>query len=129
MSCRTYSEAHSIRRSLSANYKLGGRARGFDNESGLRAYLGPSPPGYEWHHIIKQNGQFRPDLTSRDGIRTWIQNTDNMVAVPVIKHYCISGLMSEAVSGIQLRAIVKAHSPQAQQNIGIQFLRQCGAIR
>jgi hypothetical protein len=38
-------------------------ARGFDSEAELRAYLGPAPPGYEWHHLIEQTGQFRPDLT------------------------------------------------------------------
>jgi hypothetical protein len=43
--------------------------QGFDSEAALRAYLGDPPPGYEWHHIIEQNGQFRPDLTSSEGIR------------------------------------------------------------
>jgi hypothetical protein len=67
---------------------------GFATQAQLLSYLGPPPPGYEWHHIIEQNGQFRPDLTSPEGIATWIQNTDNMVLVSVIKHYCVSGLMS-----------------------------------
>jgi hypothetical protein len=44
--------------------------------------------------LIEQTGQYRPDLTSSEGIRTWIQNTNNMVQVPMIKHYRISGLMS-----------------------------------
>jgi hypothetical protein len=43
---------------------------GFFTEQELRAYLGPPRPGYEWHHLIEQNGQFRPDLTMPDGIRT-----------------------------------------------------------
>ena len=72
--------------------------RGFYTEAALKAYLGPPPPGYEWHHLIEQNGQFRPDLTSIEGIYMWIQNTDNMVLVPVIKHYCISVLLSRLVS-------------------------------
>jgi hypothetical protein len=84
-------------------------------------------PGYEWHHIIEQSGQVRPDLTSPDGIRTWIQNTDNMVQVPVIKHFCISGYMSSG-TGIRLRDVVKAHSPLDQRYFGLMFLRVCRAI-
>src|SRR5215472_13247518 len=72
---------------------------GFYSEAELKRYLGDPPPGYEWHHIIEQNGQFRPDLTSPEGIRTWIQNTANMVMVPVIKHYCINGIMSRKPNG------------------------------
>lgn len=104
--------------------------RGFDTEAALRAYLDDAPPGYEWHHIIEQGGQFRPDLTSPEGIRTWIQNTDNMVTVPVIKHYCISGWMSRMdTSGARARNIVKAHGPEAQRGIGIGVLHLCGVIR
>jgi hypothetical protein len=96
----------------------------------LLNYLGPPRPGYEWHHLIEQNGQYRPDLTSSEGIRAWIQNTGNMVQVPVIKHYCISGIMSGAVAPrLRLRSIVKAHSPQAQRSLGIDLLKQCGVIR
>ncbi|MGC2415824.1 MAG: hypothetical protein WA459_24395, partial [Stellaceae bacterium] len=102
--------------------------RGFDTEAELRAYLGLPPPGYEWHHMIKQNGQFRPDLTSPDGIRTWIQNTNNMVAVPVIKHYCISGLMSAGGGSVRLRDVVRAHDPDAQREIGVELLRMCRVI-
>jgi hypothetical protein len=104
--------------------------RGFDSERDLLNYLGPPRPGYEWHHLIEQTGQYRPDLTSSEGIRTWIQNTGNMVQVPVIKHYCISGIMSGAVApGLRLRSIVKAHSPRAQRSLGIDLLKQCGVIR
>ncbi len=102
--------------------------RGFDTEPELRRYLGDPPPGYEWHHLIEQNGQWRPDLTLPEGIRTWIQNTDNMVLVPVIKHYCVSGLMSAGGGGVRLRDVVKAHHPDAQHEIGIQLLRRCGVI-
>jgi len=65
-------------------------------------------------------------LTSPQGIATWIQNTDNMVVVPVLKHYCISGMMSETNSGVRLRDVVKAHDPYAQREIGIELLRMCG---
>jgi len=98
---------------------------GFATEADLRAYLGPAPPGYEWHHLIEQKGQFRPDLTSPEGIRTWIQHTDNMVPVPVIKHYCISGIMSRTREGIRFRDVVKAHSPQAQRAFGRALLSVC----
>ncbi len=100
-------------------------SRGFDTEAELRAYLGPAPPGYEWHHLIEQTGQFRPDLTSPAGIRNWIQHTGNMVLVPVIKHYCISGLMSGGRRGLRLRNAVKAHSPQMQRAIGRELLSIC----
>ena len=101
-------------------------ARGFDSEAELRTYLGPAPSGYEWHHLIEQTGQFRPDLTSPAGIRNWIQHTDNMVLVPVIKHYCISGLMSSGFGGSRFRNIVKAHSPEDQREVGFGLLKACG---
>lgn len=41
---------------------------GFSDADQLKAYLGAALPGYEWHHIIEQTGQFRPDLTSPEGI-------------------------------------------------------------
>jgi hypothetical protein len=104
--------------------------RGFDTEAELRAYLGKPPPGYEWHHLIEQSRQYRPDLTNPEGIRTWIQNTDNMVRVPVIKHYCISGLMSEvAMPGTRFRDMVRAHDPQTQRDIGVSLLRMCGVVQ
>jgi hypothetical protein len=104
--------------------------RGFDTEAQLRAYLGDPLPGYEWHHIIEQNGQYRPDLTSSEGVRTWIQHTDNMVQVPVIKHYCVSGLMSAKVPpGMRLRDWVKPHEPAFQREMGLMLLHNCGAIR
>jgi hypothetical protein len=105
---------------------------GFLTEAQLKAYLGDPPPGYEWHHIIEQNGQFRPDLTSPEGIQEWIQNTDNMVAVPVIKHYCVSGIMSstpEKGSGVRVRDVLKIHNPTFQRLVGLGFLRMCGAIQ
>lgn len=40
--------------------------RGFETEAAVKAYLGPAPPGYDWHHIIEQS-QVRPDLTSLEG--------------------------------------------------------------
>ena len=105
-------------------------AMGFDTETELRAYLGPAPPGYEWHHLIEQTGQFRPDLTSPQGVRTWIQNTGNMVLVPVIKHYCISGLMSTRMGpGVRMRDFVKAHAPAFQREIGIGLLQTCKVIQ
>jgi hypothetical protein len=103
--------------------------RGFDTEAELRAYLGEPPPGYEWHHIIEQNGQFRPDLTSPEGIRIWIQNTDNMVRVPVIKHYCVTGLMSSSNRGVRIRDLIRAHAPIAQRAVGMEFLKECKAVR
>lgn len=101
--------------------------QGFDSDSALLNYLGRPLPGYEWHHIIEQNGQFRPDLTSPEGIRTWIQNTDNMVQVPVLKHFCISGIMSSGRT-IRLRDVVKIHLPEDQRLVGLGLLRFCRVI-
>jgi hypothetical protein len=105
---------------------------GFLSETRLRTYLGDPPPGYEWHHIIEQNGQTRPDLTSPDGIQTWIQNTDNVVMIPVIKHYCINSFMSSARppgSGIILRNTVRSMEPKDQYRTGIILLMLCGVIK
>jgi hypothetical protein len=103
--------------------------RGFLTEGALLSCLGPTIPGYEWHHIIEQSGQTRPDLTSDEGIQTWIQNTDNMVQVPVIKHFCVSGIMSSSVSpGVRLRDVVREHDPLAQRAAGIRLLRICRVI-
>jgi hypothetical protein len=105
---------------------------GFDKESQLKAYLGDPPPGYEWHHIIEQNGQTRPDLTSPEGVQTWIQNTDNVVLAPVIKHYCINSLMSRYTppqSGIRFRDTVKTLNGSDQRGIGLNLLRVCGVIK
>ncbi len=99
---------------------------GFNTEAELRAYLGPAPPGYEWHHLIEQNGQSRPDLTSPDGVRNWIQHTDNMVLAPIVKHYCISGIMNTKLGNVRFRDFVKAHSPPAQRAVGIMLLNRCG---
>jgi hypothetical protein len=80
--------------------------------------------------LIEQTGQYRPDLTSSEGIRTWIQNTNNMVQVPMIKHYRISGLMSgRSPFGGRLRDFVRAHAPWAQRAIGLDLLRACGVTR
>jgi hypothetical protein len=101
---------------------------GFDKESQLKAYLGDPPPGYEWHHIIEQNGQTRPDLTSPDGVQTWIQNTDNVVMIPVIKHYCINGYMSRVTppgSGIRLWDTVRTFDAPHQRMIGLILLNLC----
>lgn len=102
--------------------------RGFLTEAALRSYLGPAMPGYSWHYIIEQNGQTRPDLTSDEGIRTWIQNTHNVVQVPMLKHFCISGLMSSGGGGVRLRDVIKAHSPSDQYIAGLGFLRICRVI-
>jgi hypothetical protein len=100
---------------------------GFYTQRELLNYLGKPMPGYEWHHLIEQTGQYRPDLTSPEGIRIWIQNTNNVVQIPVIKHYCISALMSGRIpSGIRLRDAVRAHAPAIQRQIGIDLLRRCG---
>jgi hypothetical protein len=100
--------------------------RGFDTEAALRVYLGDPPPGYEWHHNIEQSGQWRPDLTSPEWVQTWIQNTENMVLVPVIKHYCLSGIMSRA-SGVEgrIRDIVRHFSPERQRDVGLELLSIC----
>lgn len=105
---------------------------GFQTWAQLLIYLGAPPPGYEWHHIIEQNGQTRPDLASPDGVRDWIQNTSNLVMVPVIKHYCINSYMSRATppdSGISLRNTVRTLSPETQRQIGLNLLRLCGVIQ
>lgn len=80
-------------------------------------------PGYEWHHIIEQNGQTRPDLITAEGILTWIQNTDNMVQTPVVKHFCVSAYMSTGTRGVRLRDIVREHSPITERDVGIALLR------
>jgi hypothetical protein len=106
--------------------------RGFDTANQLRAYLGDPPPGYEWHHIIEQNGQTREDLNTPEGIRTWIQNTENMVMIPVIKHYCINGFMSQTAppkSGIVLRNTVRSMEPKDQRQMGIILLMLCRVIK
>jgi hypothetical protein len=106
------------------------RPAGFDAEAELRKYLGYPTPGYEWHHIIEQNGQFRPDLTSPEGIRTWIQNTANMVMTPVIKHYCINGIMSRNRGGkLTVRGALKFHEPAFQWDVGLGLLKFCGIIQ
>jgi hypothetical protein len=105
---------------------------GFDTAAQLKTYLGDPPPGYEWHHIIEQNGQTQPDLTSPEGIQTWIQNTDNVVMVPVIKHYCINSFMSSAIppgSGIILRNTVRDMEPEEQRKMGIILLMLCRVTR
>jgi hypothetical protein len=106
--------------------------RGFDTANQLKAYLGDPPPGYEWHHIIEQNGQIRDDLITPEGIRTWIQNTDNMIMIPVIKHYCINGIMSSTFprgSGIILRNTVRNMEPKDQHQMGIILLMLCRVIK
>lgn len=115
-----------------ADLQTGKPPRGFDTAAQLRAYLGDPPPGYEWHHIIEQNGQTRDDLTSPEGIRNWIQNTDNVVMIPVIKHYCINGFMSSIVppdSGIILRKTVRGMEPKEQYRMGIILLMLCRVIK
>ncbi len=104
--------------------------RGFETESALKAYLGPAPPGYEWHHIIEQS-QVRPDLTSSEGQRQWIQHTDNMVLIPTLKHYVITGEMNSEFddTGLRLRDFVRPHSPQAQYAIGLELLRRHGVLQ
>lgn len=104
--------------------------RGFETEAALKAYLGPAPPGYEWYHIIEQS-QVRPDLTSPEGQRQWIQHTDNMVLIPTLRHYVITGEMNslERDTGLRFRDIVRAHSPQAQRQIGLGLLREKGVLQ
>jgi len=104
---------------------------GFDDANELKAYPGAPPPGYEWHDIIEQNGQTQPDLTGPDGIRDWIQNTNNVVMIPVIKHYCINSYMSRFAppkSGITFRSTVKTYDAAGQYRIGLNLLRLCGVI-
>ncbi|MBV8779367.1 MAG: hypothetical protein JO258_19400 [Alphaproteobacteria bacterium] len=104
---------------------------GFDTEAALLRYLGNSPPGYEWHHIIEQKAQIRPDLTSAQGVLTWIQNTANMVMVPVIKHYCVSGIMSSKPKkgDLTVRFALKFHQPLFQRAAGLEFLKICRVIQ
>jgi hypothetical protein len=100
---------------------------GFYTQRELLNYLGKPMPGYEWHHLIEQTGQYRPDLTSPEGIRIWIQNTNNVVQVPVIKRYCVSALMSEGMApGVRFRDMVRAHAPPIQRRIGVDLLKECG---
>jgi hypothetical protein len=102
---------------------------GFDTEAQLLNYLGPAPPGYEWHHIIEQT-QTDPYLNSPEGQRAWIQRTDNMVLVPTVRHWLISAEMNskEEEGGARLRDIVRQLPPQQQREIGLDLLRKHGVL-
>ncbi|HLI11305.1 MAG TPA: hypothetical protein VKY65_06865 [Alphaproteobacteria bacterium] len=104
--------------------------QGFTSWAALQDYLEPAPPGYEWHHIIEQ-AQTRPDLTSSEGRRKWIQNTENVVLIPVLKHMLISGYMSSVITknGLRYRDAIRLHDPDIQREIGLGLLRRFGVLK
>jgi hypothetical protein len=50
--------------------------------------------------------------------------------VPVIKHYCINGIMSRKREGnLTVRSALKFHEPAFQWDVGVGLLKFCGVIR
>jgi hypothetical protein len=95
----------------------------FATASALSAYLGPAPPGYEWHHIVEQSAI---GVFSADSSIAWeINSTDNVVLIPKVYHLLITADMN--TDG--LRAMVQEHDFAAQRQIGLYLLRKWGALQ
>ena len=102
---------------------------GFDTPQQLSAYLGDPPPGYQWHHIVGQ-AQVRPELTTPTASRTIINHTNNMVLIPTIRHYLITGIMNmRNESGRRVGDGVRDLPAYAQRQIGLHFLRVTGVLQ
>jgi len=102
---------------------------GFDTAKELNAYLGKAPPGYQWHHIIGQ-AQTQANLLTPEASRTIINHTDNMVLVPTIRHYWITGIMnSPAELGRRIGDAVRDMSVEEQREFGLHMLQVTGVTR
>jgi hypothetical protein len=102
---------------------------GFDTPQQLSAYLGDPPPGYQWHHIVGQ-AQTRPELTTPTASRTIINHTNNMVLIPTIRHYLITGIMNMGnESGRRVGDGVRDLPAYVQRQIGLHLLRVTGVLQ
>jgi len=91
------------------------------------AYLGPAPPGYQWHHIVSDK-QISPELTSAYGVSAYIHNTNNMVLIPTIKHYLITGYLNSAdkKNGGRVLDTLVREPLGIQRFVGLHLLHQFG---
>lgn len=88
----------------------------------FRDWLGPADPGWEWHHIVEQR-------LARKGVfaQERIQNTDNIVMLPIEVHHCISDTMSSKYNAASpvMRFLVELRPFWVQYNQGLELIETC----
>jgi hypothetical protein len=95
----------------------------FDTWRQLESYIGKAPPGYEWHHIVEQS--VASEHPEDPGINRWIQNTDNVVLIPSLRHLMITADMNS--HGV--RAMIHLHNLEDQYEFGLYLLKKWGAMK
>jgi hypothetical protein len=95
----------------------------FHSDSELKRHFGPAGDGRSWHHIVEQrladNGRFPPE---------WIHNTDNVISIPDVVHYCINAEMSRLKrhsGGLTVRQWLEPKSFEFQYNYGLKLFKRC----
>ncbi len=103
--------------------------RGFNTVGQLNQYLdetiGKTPPGYERHHIIPKH-QTRPEYQTQEFREGFVHHTDNIVIIPVLRHWMISHIdmkWRRGEGGLMLRDVVAQTDWQAQLWAGLHLLR------
>jgi hypothetical protein len=70
-------------------------------------------------------------MTSPEAKRTYLYHTDNLVLVPVVKHYLITADMNriDDKTGRRIREIVKDEPAGFQAFVGLHLLKVRGVIQ
>jgi hypothetical protein len=85
-----------------------------------------SEPGYQDHHIV---GQFEEN---RRQFGSWIDNDENKVRIPTLKHLDINGRYSPSnpdYGGLSPRDYLRGRSWDAQTQVGLKVLRDFGVLK
>ncbi len=106
---------------------INGGGASFETFDKLKQFLGSPGQGNHWHHIVEQCQTY----TSRAGFYTkWVQNTNNVVAIPADVHRKISAYYSSidrTISSTQtVREWLSTKGFQYQYEFGIKVLESFG---
>jgi HK97 family phage portal protein len=105
--------------------------RGFATFEALRAYLGPPPAGFQYHHVIpaQQTPKWWPD-SKDEFMRRHIHHTKNIALVPTIRHILISAEMgSNTPSGMRRRVVLDRYDLDLQNEYGEHLMRRWGVLK
>jgi len=106
--------------------------KGFATAKALKEYLGPPPPGFQYHHVIPAQQQVPQWWTgTRDEFFEHnIHHTKNIVVIPTVRHILISAWMdSNAMSGLRLRQTLERYDLDVQNEHGEDLMRRYGVLK
>ena len=106
--------------------------KGFATPEALKEYLGPPPPGFQYHHVIPAQQQVPAWWTgTKDEFMAQnIHHTKNIALIPTVRHILISAWMdSYTTSGVRRRKVQERYDLDLQNELGEALMRKWGALK